>query len=188
MTALAAPPQSTVGRSSRGRPLLRRVHHEPAVDEPGRPARAPTGAAAPDPTTAPPAAAVPAPVASGPVASGPVACAPVASGPVATHAEARRAVARVLRVALEVLDGRRPATQLAGHADPSVLRCWRVAAQQRRVRSPARARRMRLCQPRPGVAEVALVCDLDGTVRAIAARFEHTPARAGWRCTALRLL
>jgi hypothetical protein len=45
---------------------------------------------------------------------------------------------------------------------------------------------MRLCLPRSGVAEVAVTCELDGRVRALAARFEHR--RAGWCCTVLRLL
>jgi hypothetical protein len=45
---------------------------------------------------------------------------------------------------------------------------------------------MRLCMPRPGVAEIAVTCRLDDTFRALAARFERTDGR--WRCTAVRLL
>jgi hypothetical protein len=45
---------------------------------------------------------------------------------------------------------------------------------------------MRLCLPRSGAAEVAVTCELDGRVRALAARFERR--RAGWCCTVLRLL
>ena len=108
-------------------------------------------------------------------------------GPAAL-AEAHRGVVRVLRLAFEVLDRRRPATHLAAHVDPRVLRYWRASAQQRRVRAPARFTRLRLCLPRPGVAEVAVVCDVDGRIRALAARFERTgPATATWRCTEMRL-
>jgi len=103
-------------------------------------------------------------------------------------AEAHHAVARVLRLALEVLDGRRLPAHLSPHFEEPVLRYWRVATQQRRVRSPARFTRMRLCLPRSGVAEVAVTCDIDGRSRALAARFERgEDPRAGWRCTTLRL-
>jgi hypothetical protein len=103
-------------------------------------------------------------------------------------AEARQSVGRILRLALEVLDGRRPPVQLTGHVAAPVLRYWRAAAQQRSVRSPARFSRMRLCLPRPGIAEVAVACAMDGRVRALAARFERADnGGTGWRCTALRL-
>jgi hypothetical protein len=103
-------------------------------------------------------------------------------------AEARHSVGRILRLALEVLDGRRPPVHLTGHVATPVLRYWRAAAQQRNVRSPARFSRMRLCLPGPGIAEVAVACAMDGRVRALAARFERADdAGTGWRCTALRL-
>jgi hypothetical protein len=120
-------------------------------------------------------------------ASRPPQFAPV--GPSAAElGEAHRNITRILRLALEVLDHRRPSTQLAGHVTASVLRYWRTAAQQRTVRSPARFARMRLCLPQPGVAEVAVACAMDGRVRALAARFENADsAGTGWQCTALRL-
>jgi hypothetical protein len=99
--------------------------------------------------------------------------------------EAHHGVARILRLALEVLDGRRPVAQLGAHFAPAPLRYWRVATEQRRPRTPARFSRMRLCLPRSGVAEVAAACSVDGRVRALAARFEHTDD--GWCCTVLRL-
>lgn len=104
-------------------------------------------------------------------------------------AEAHQAVARVFRLAFEVLDGRRQAAHLARHVDAGVLRYWQVVVRQRRLRRPARLRQMRLCLPQPAAAEVAVVCDIDGRVRAIAARFERAVGGpAAWRCTALRLL
>lgn len=99
---------------------------------------------------------------------------------------AHRAVGETLRVALEVLDGHRVLAQLAPRCTGPALRYWRAACGRRRpVRSQARLLRMRLCRPDRAVAEVAAVCDIDGRVRALAARFEQ---RGGsWRCTVLRL-
>lgn len=97
----------------------------------------------------------------------------------------------VLRLACEVLDGRRPPTQLATHVDESVVRYWRAVAERRRTRpgrpTPGRARfaRMRLCHPHAEAAEVAVAVELDGGIRALAARFDHRDGR--WRCTAIRL-
>lgn len=101
------------------------------------------------------------------------------------HPDAREALGRVLRIAGEVLDGRRPESHLAAHADPAVLRCWRVAAGMRRRRSPARLGPLRIGHPRDGAAEVAAVLHVDGTVRALAARFDLAGGR--WRWTAVRL-
>jgi hypothetical protein len=165
MTTVLSPAPTTPAiepaQVSRPRPRLRRMRYEP---EPG--------SAAADPPLAPAPAPVPAP-----------------GAPDATTAElaaAHRSAGRVLRLALEVLDGRRPPAHLTGYVDASVARYWRVKTQQRRVRSPARLRRMRLCLPRAGIAEAAVVCEIDGRVHALAARFERA-AGAGWRCTALRL-
>jgi Family of unknown function (DUF6459) len=105
--------------------------------------------------------------------------------PPAESIEARHAITRQLRTALEVFDGRRPPAHIADQVAPSVLRYWRAAAQQRHPRRPSRFTRIRLCLPRSGVAEVAVTCEVDGRVRALAARFERTRGR--WLCTALRL-
>ena len=101
------------------------------------------------------------------------------------HPGAREALGRLLRLAGEVLDGRRPESHLAAHADPAVLRCWRVAAGARRRRTPARLGPLRIDHPRAGAAEVAAVLHVDGAVRALAARFDLTDGR--WRWTAVRL-
>jgi hypothetical protein len=140
------------------RPRLRRVSYEP---EPGR------AAAAPAPPPRPPGRALPASTAR-------------------EFVDAHHAVTRILRLALEVLDGRRPAAQLAPHFAPEPLRYWRAAVGQRTGRTPARCGRPRLCLPRSGAAEVAATCQVDDRFRAIAARFERTDG-GRWRCTALRL-
>lgn len=109
-----------------------------------------------------------------------------AAGERAEQREAHRTAVQLLRTALEVLDGRRPPGQVESRFTPEVLRYWRATAAQRRVRTPARFARLRVCVPRSGVAEVAVTCDVDGRPRALAARLER--AGATWRCTALRLM
>ncbi|GAA5112040.1 Rv3235 family protein [Pseudonocardia adelaidensis] len=100
--------------------------------------------------------------------------------------DAHRAATRILRLALEVLDGKRAPMQLEPHFAPRPLRYWRAATGQRVTRAPVRHGRIRLCTPCPGVAEVAVTCRVDGTYRALAARLERADGR--WRCTAVRLL
>lgn len=106
----------------------------------------------------------------------------------ATVAAAHRRLVPMLRLALEVLDGRRSPGHLEACAAPSVRRYWRTAAGLRRVRTPARLRRVRVCLPAAGVAEVAAVCEVDGRVAALAARFEQSAGSPlGWSWTAARL-
>jgi hypothetical protein len=157
ITAPHPPPQLAPERTSR--PRLRRVSYEP---EPGA-----------EPTDSLPAGQH---TNFGPPALGPGA---------RERSEAHHEILRILRTALEVLDRRRPAAQLAGCFAPAPLRCWQVAVMRRRPRSPARPGRMLLCMPRSGVAETALPCHMDGRVRARAARCEHSAT--GWRCTAIRI-
>jgi hypothetical protein len=100
--------------------------------------------------------------------------------------DAHHAAVRILRLAFEVLNGKRSPLQLAPHFAPRPLRYWRAATGQRGTRAPVRHGRIRLCMPRSGVAEVAVTCRVDRAYRALAARFEHTDGR--WCCTAVRLL
>ncbi|WP_240157658.1 Rv3235 family protein [Pseudonocardia broussonetiae] len=117
--------------------------------------------------------------------------APRPSGPPAGVTDdppgAREAITRLLRLGCEVLDGRRPTAQLAAHSEEEVVRYWRVVAARRPAarRSPARFRRVRLCHPRPDAAEVAVAVELDGGVRALAARFDLRDGR--WRWTVVRI-
>lgn len=92
----------------------------------------------------------------------------------------------VLRLALEVLDGRRPVAQLGAFVDPSTLRYLRAAG--RRGSGPSRLTSLRMCRPRPDAVEVAAVYRVDGRARALAARFEQLDDRSeSWRCVAVRL-
>ena len=120
-----------------------------------------------------------------------------------TPALRRRALA-VLRLTLEVLDGRRPLTQLAPHLDPSALRYVRAAhaqshpvrihsAQRAPVRHPSRLTSVHLRRARVDAVEVAAVYRLGTRARALAARFEGPAAgpaddASRWRCVTLRLL
>jgi Family of unknown function (DUF6459) len=125
-------------------------------------------------------------------------------------ADLRRHVERVLRLALEVLDGRRPLTQLTPHLTPSTVRYMRAALAGRPpLREPSRMTSLRLGRPHTGVAEVAVVYRRGPRARALAARFERVrpgsaptrgpramatrtdpcaAARPEWRCVTLRLL
>ena len=110
---------------------------------------------------------------------------PYVSPPMDTQG-VRRSVGTTLRLAVEVLDGRRPPEQLATRLDPGTLGRWRAARACRRTSGVSRLLRLRLCLPHAEAAEVAAVCRIDGRVRALAARFErHGPA---WTCTHLQLV
>jgi Family of unknown function (DUF6459) len=98
----------------------------------------------------------------------------------------RGAVGSTLRLAIEVLDGRRTPDQLETRLDPSPLGYWRAEAARKRSGAASRVLRLRVFLPHPDAAEVAAVCRIDGRVRALAARFERRgPA---WCCTVLRLV
>jgi hypothetical protein len=123
----------------------------------------------------------------------------------------RRRAEQVLRMTLEVLDGRRPVAQLAGHLEPRALRYVRAAvAQCPAVRQPSRMTSLHVDRPCTGAVEVAAVYRRGPRARALAARFEppmnpgtaaareprtvagEPVARTGdpreWRCVTLRLL
>lgn len=97
--------------------------------------------------------------------------------------ELRRRVAGVLRLLLEVLDGRRAAVQLAPHLAPQPLRYVRAAG--RRPRKPSRLTSLHVCRLSAAAAEIAAVYRVGSRARALAARFEQEGAT--WRCTAVRL-
>lgn len=163
-TSVAAPtsvaPPAAVETPLRTEPRLRLLRYEP---EPGE-----------DPPPSPPPVLVATPLAPGTDDSDPA---------------VRRAAVHVLRVAVEVLDGRRPAAHLERHLTPRALRYWRAAAESRSRRDGAsQILRLVLCRPSAATAEVAAVCRIGGRVRALAVRFEEaTDAPAGWRVTVLRL-
>ncbi len=123
----------------------------------------------------------------------------------------RRRAEQVLRLILEVLDGRRPVAQLAGHLEPRALRYVRAAVAQRPAgRQPSRMTSLHVDRPCTGAVEVAAVYRRGPRARALAARFEppmspgtaaareprtipgQQVTRSGdpreWRCVTLRLL
>lgn len=182
--ATAAPMPSAPAREDR-RPRLHLLRYEPAAEEPTGPP--------------PPAR----------VRTRPKAVATEITDSTDITALRRRAE-QVIRLTLEVLDGRRPAAQLAGHLEPRALRYVRAALAQRPAGcGPSRMTSLHLDRPCTGAIEVAAVYRRGPRARALAARFE--PARPGtasarapraapgepeagsgdpreWRCVTLRLL
>jgi hypothetical protein len=168
------------------RPRLHLLRYEPAVEEPAGPSPAPTQVRTPS-------------------------TAVLSEVTDVTDIRAlRRRAEQVLRITLEVLDGRRPVAHLAGHLEPRALRYVRAAIAQRPAGSrPSRMTSLHVDRPCAGAIEVAAVFRRGLRARALAARFEPvgpgTPlvresgtaageprARSGdsreWRCVTLRLL
>lgn len=104
--------------------------------------------------------------------------------------ELRRRAHQVLRLALEVVDGRRPLAHVAPHLEPCALRYVRAACGVRPpVGPPRRLTSLHVSRPRPGAVEVAAVHSAGGRTRVLAARFEGRPDDpTRWRCSTLRLL
>jgi hypothetical protein len=96
---------------------------------------------------------------------------------------------RFSQVALEVASGLRPAAQLVRWTTPAVVAALgrRHALAQRGGGRPPRAtvRSVRLCEPAPGVGEVAAVVAAGPRVRALAFRMEDEGGR--WRVVAFEL-
>jgi hypothetical protein len=95
---------------------------------------------------------------------------------------------RLITLALEVLSGRRPASQLQPLASPGV---YAALAAGRRPRwcaegtAPLLVGRVHVGEPVDGVAEVVAVARRAGRAHAVAARLEGIDGR--WRCTALQI-
>lgn len=97
-------------------------------------------------------------------------------------------VERVLRVAVEILGGRRPVRQLSPVLRPDVL-AQLVTLQAVAGCLQPRAGKVLTRQQGPGVLEAVALVGLSTGVRALAARFEKRAEGAGsrWLCTALQL-
>lgn len=119
------------------------------------------------------------------VAGGPPAAeAPVAvTPPGPTQAELRRLVGAVL----EVLEGRRPVTQLKRYLGATCYEALRTraAAEARRRRSH---RLCRLHVSRPAARSIELCATVEVGDRMLAAAASVEIARHGWCCTTLRFL
>lgn len=119
--------------------------------------------------------------------------------------ETRAATVQFLKTCLEVLNGYRPVAHLRAMSSPldaAAIQQAMTAATRRLTReaggaastrvSRVRLQRMRICEPRAGVAEISAVLGTGPDHRhparcwAAALRLENGPA--GWRCTVARLL
>ena len=94
----------------------------------------------------------------------------------------------IVLLALEVMAGRRPVTQLRGVTTPGL---FASVSGGRRPRwcadgtAPLVLGRVHVCEPVDGVAEVSVVARRAGHAHAVAARLEGLDGR--WRCTALQI-
>jgi hypothetical protein len=99
--------------------------------------------------------------------------------------EARRAARRFMAICVEVLDGYRPPGHLRPLTSPAEFAkvTEEIARAVRRGAAPPRLRlrELRVCEPRPGIAEIAAVLGRGPCVWAMAVRLEHRHAR--WLCT-----
>jgi hypothetical protein len=113
--------------------------------------------------------------------------------------EARQAARRFLGTCLEILNGYRPVAQIRplaspAHATEIIEQLTAAVARAAAPRHPAartargfvRLRRMRVCEPRPGVAEAAAALGVDDRTWALPFRLERR--RGGWVGTEVRLL
>ncbi|MEC3920601.1 Rv3235 family protein [Nocardia sp. CDC160] len=96
---------------------------------------------------------------------------------------------KVLRLTLEVLDGRRPPVQLVAVADPAVVAAVRTLAGARRLPGrglgSATLTRVDVIMADPGTAEVCAAYDRGPRHFALAARIVR--GRSGWRLAAFRV-
>ncbi|WP_162958274.1 Rv3235 family protein [Nocardia yunnanensis] len=102
---------------------------------------------------------------------------------------AREFAGKALRVAMEVLDGRRPAGQLGPLAEPAVVAAVRTLAGARRLPGrelgSATLTRVDVIIAEPGKAEVCAGYDRGARHFALAARIVR--GRSGWRLAAFRV-
>lgn len=93
------------------------------------------------------------------------------------------AEARVIaQLVLDVLTGVRPYHHLAGRTTPELFERLESLAARLASRSVPRLGTVRVCQPRPDVAEIAAVVTIGSRVQALALRLEHDRR---WRCATI---
>lgn len=95
---------------------------------------------------------------------------------------------RVLRCAVEIVGGRRPAHQLSAVLHPALLG-YLTGLHSAAGHLRPRVHTVHTQQPAPGVLEAAAVVVLRTGVRALHARFERSPGTpdARWHCTVLHV-
>lgn len=114
---------------------------------------------------------------------------PATAQPVPAANPAASALAeRVLRAAVEILDGRRPMRQLSPVLSPDLL-AYLATLQAVAGRLQPRVHKVFTQQQAAGALEAVAVVTLNTGVRALAARFEEHVDERGrrWRCTAMQL-
>ncbi|MCW2944010.1 MAG: hypothetical protein JWR24_727 [Actinoallomurus sp.] len=89
----------------------------------------------------------------------------------------------IAQLVIDVLAGVRPYHHLAGRTTPRVFELLDSLAARMPGRSVPRLRAVRVCEPAPGIAEVAAVAAVGSRVQALALRLEHDRGR--WRCAAI---
>lgn len=116
-----------------------------------------------------------------------------ATAPAPTLVAPEKFAASVVGQAVEILMGHRPVRQLQTWLHPEVYDALarraglgrRIHGKPEKCRSP-RIKRVRVCQPRPGVAEASLVIFDGKKIRAAAVRLEVRRGR--WHVTALEII
>ncbi|MGX7670230.1 Rv3235 family protein [Plantactinospora sp. DSM 117369] len=122
---------------------------------------------------------------------------PVADAVAGATPEAKQAAKRFLDTCLEIVNGYRPAWHLRALASPpdaagmvaQLASATSRVSGRRRPGQPVRTvrlRRLRVCEPRPGVVEAAAVVGVAGRTWAMAFRIERR--RGSWVGTAVALL
>jgi hypothetical protein len=104
-------------------------------------------------------------------------------GVVRDRAPSLLAEARLIaQLVLDVLTGVRPYHHLAGRTTPRLFELLESMAARLSGRAAPRLGTVRVCEPAPGVAEVAVVARLGSRAQAMALRLEHDRR---WRCAAI---
>ena len=113
---------------------------------------------------------------------------PALPAPPPPDPQAHAMAERVLRCAVEIVGGRRPAHQLTAVLHP-VLLDYLTGLHGAAGHLRPRVHTVHSQQPAPGVLEAAAVLVLRTGVRALHARFERPPGtpNARWRCTVLHV-
>lgn len=113
---------------------------------------------------------------------------PAPPAPPATDPSASVQVERLLRAAVEILCGQRPAQQMSAVLRPDVL-AHLVTLHEIAGHLKPRVHKVLARPQTPGVLEAVAVVALSTGVRALAARFEEQADEGArrWRCTALQL-
>jgi hypothetical protein len=116
------------------------------------------------------------------------AVAPAAPDPAGLDPAAAIVVERVLRAAVEILGGQRPAQQLSAALRPDLL-TYLVSLRRAAGHLEPRLRKVLVLQHAAGSLEAVALVTLNTGVRALAARFEQHPDHhaSRWRCTALQM-